>query len=219
MRYPSDHVRTTLALDQKATEDLKFLEKYHKGIGRAIDQATRFFRPDYQSTYHFRDDSPVKVDRTDSILKYAKDLEAREKLSQCNKAAKVRKSIVIDKTNLALVNKISKEKKVKRDFIFISAIRHERDSSYGLLQFELKLKKDFVENVLKKITSDYETEMERYIQKLEKFMESKRVFDINVLYFWDIDCGLTTPYSTIHESLENAVRESEEDISEWGEIL
>jgi len=220
MKYPSDHTRTTLTLDKKTINYLKFIEKYHHGILWAIDRATRFFKPDYVSNRPFLDGSTVQVDRSNSILDHAKKLQDMENSEKNNKLIRnVRKSVVVDTATLASVNKIAKMKQIKRDFVFISAIKQERDSMHKLLKFQIELNRKFLETKMKPMCAQLESNLNRGLKKTEDFMKANRIYDFHFLVPWDVEVGLTTPYSTVYESFIEALEETEKDIAAWEDML
>ncbi len=220
MKYPSDHTRTTLTLDEKTVDYLKFIEKYHHGILWAIDRATRFFRLDYISKRPFLDGSTVQVDRSNSILDHAKKLQDMENSEKSNKSLRnVRKSVVIDKATLASVNKIAKANQIKRDFVFISAIKQERDSMRKLLKFRIELNRKFLETKMKPMCAQLESNLNWGLNKTEEFMKTNSIYDFDFIVTWDVESGLTTPYTTVYESFVEAIAETDKYIADWEDML
>lgn len=220
MKYQDDNKRTTLTLDQKTIDDLKLIEKFHGGILNAVDRATESFRPDLSTSMGFRDRSVPQLDRSTPILDYARELQEIDKSGTDGGLNRnVRKSIVIDRVTLASVNKVAKTSQIGRDFIFIAAIRQERELTRNLIKLQIELHREFVEKKLKPMRDQLEDDLDQCRTKTEQFMESTGIFDMHFLYAWDPYSGLSVPPASLWESFAEVIEQTEKDVEHWEELL
>ena len=206
MKYSRDHARTTITIDKKTGEYLKFIDNFHGGIIWAFYKALGSLEEGYDE------------EKKKKILDYARKLEEKEKYRKGNKKARIaRKAIVIEKSFLRLVNKVAKSAQIKRDFIFMSAIKQERDDSYKLLKYGIHLKKEFLINALEPIQKLLTDQLGNYMGFADSFCETNKIHNTSITYDFDCDGGLSPLKS--FDALAEDIRLFKEDISEMESIL
>jgi len=209
MRFPAGNVRTTLTLDQTTINNLAFLAEYRGSLSWAIEEAIEFFRPDYQEIKTFYHVPDVRINRAESILNYAREMNEKEpSLFKEKRSRNIKKSIVIDKASLNCITKVAKENQIKRDFLFMSALKHKVDADYKLLKLNLELAKD----VLKTLQSMYlelESKFDNCLKTFEKYMAENNVYDSGFYHTYDIE---------ITDNVYNSYEALQKDIKRWEEI-
>lgn len=208
--YPVKPTRTTLTVDENTSNYMNFLvKKTPIGYGGGwrkfyfwLEKAVQYFRNDYKDIQSVFVSSglTVKVNRKAAILHYAKKLQEEEvdlkkdggKGKKTTSVRNIKKSIVIDNFTLQSINKTSKESKIKRDFVFMSAIKHERDAAYKMLKFEKKINKDFLGKVLCPIQKKMDLELQRYLNLTLEFMKANKIIeDFGTVTTLDFEGGLS----------------------------
>ena len=211
MKLPGNHTRTTLTLDQTTINYLTLIAKYHGALWVAVDQAVEYFKPDYRDLKQFEDGSTVRINRAESILNYAREMDEKESsLSSEKRTRKITKSVVIDKYCLKCINKAAKANQIKRDFLFISAIKHERDADYKLARLDLELSKDLLET-LQSIHRELNSKLRHNVTVFEKYMRENKVYDSGFYHVFDIEYGLHLVES--YEALQKDIDIFEKRIS------
>jgi len=215
---------TTILVDKKTIDDLKFIERLKKEpIQLIVEKSLEYFRNDYKKvkTLFFAESPEIVIDMKDSILHFAKKLQMDENRltktsNKANPFRSIKKSIVIDNHTLACVNKVSKHIQIKRDFIFISAIKHKKDATLKMRKFEKRMAKEFLEKVIFPMQKILWNGSENYINLVTRYMKKNQLDDEGI--FTDIDIWGAVSAMESHHALGHDIELFEEHLSRLEDI-
>lgn len=210
MKYSRGQARTTVTLDEKTLSNLDLLAKLNRGISHAIQQACQPIETYYQPEGFKYDQERARW--FEDIVAYAKKLNICEKSSS---QKKIRKSVVIPPESLRSLNKMSKEKQIKRDHLFMGAINIDAKGSLKVVKLEIELKKKFLKEVLRPMYEQFIGESGRYFDEAWERRDPYCSYSTYVGY--DFDPGMSSLGASW--ALEKDIETFEQEIHEMEELI
>gem|GEM_PF-7001824 len=188
--------RTTLTLAKATIRELDFLlsvPMYGESVGAVLFDAV------------------VKTQlNPKTVLRIAKDMES------IAVARTERKAIAIDTDSLKFLTTQAKKHGVKRDYIFMAAIKHLNDGLKKSLPVELELMQHLLNEFLKPTYKAIQELGVKAFAKIEKIYEEIEFYESSILY--DFDFG-NMSFIESFDSLERDISRVEDKIAELEGLL